>query len=192
MFFQLLEIKDAGDYFIANSTDFNGFDLLDIKGNILKKRVTSIQPLSDTLFLIQNEGKASVYSPLTNSNHIEGEFTDFATPEYLNNYGSINIGVKAKGDKWGVINRQGEMLIAPQYCDIIASFDFYIIAAKCGAEGEMFKYGVIDLMNNVLIPFEYESIESTYGGNFDCIKGKTVYSVNLSNEIISKNPAPNE
>ena len=190
--FNYSEIKEAGDYFIANSIDFNGFDLLDEKGTVLKKRVTSIQALNDSLFLIQNEGKASVFNPNSNSDFLAGDYIDFATPEYLNGYGSINIGIKAKGDKWGILNRQGEMLIAPQYCDIIASSDLYVIAAKCGAEGEMFKYGVIDLMNNVLIPFEYESIESTYGGNFDCIKGKTVYSVNLSNEIISKNPVPNE
>ncbi len=190
--FNYSEIKMEGEYYIANSTDFNGYDLLDNKGKIIVKRATTIQPLNDSLFMIQSEGKASVLNVNSGMNFLEGEFTDFATPEYYYGYGTIIIGIKNKNDKWGILNRQGEMLIEPQYCDVLSSSESFVIAAKCGAEGDMFKYGVIDLMNNVLIPFEYESIEFTYGGTFDCVKGETTYSVNLSNEVLKKTPFKNE
>jgi hypothetical protein len=98
------------------------------------------------------------------------------------------IGIKNTNDKWGILNKQGEALIEPQYCDVISSGDAYIIVAKCGAVGDAFKYGVIDLMNNVVIPFEYESIETNYGEAYDCVKGSTQYTINLSNEVISKKP----
>ena len=98
------------------------------------------------------------------------------------------IGIKNTSDKWGILNKQGEIIIEPQYCDVLSSSDAYMIVAKCGAAGDAFKYGVIDLMNNVVIPFEYESIESIYGESYECVKGSTQYTINLSNEVISKRP----
>jgi hypothetical protein len=43
-------------------------------------------------------------------------------------------------------------------------------------------------MNNIVIPFEYDSIESVYGESYECVKGTTQYTINLSNEVISKKP----
>jgi hypothetical protein len=71
---------------------------------------------------------------------------------------------------------------------VSSSTDGYVIVAKCGAVGAAFKYGVIDLMNNIIIPFEYDSIESVYGESYECVKGSTQYTINLSNEVISKKP----
>jgi hypothetical protein len=47
-------------------------------------------------------------------------------------------------------------------------------------------------MNNIVIPFEYDSIESVYGENYECVKGTTQYTINLSNEVISKRPVSEE
>jgi len=68
----------------------------------------------------------------------------------------------------------------------------YFIAGKCTSNGGAFSYGVVDLNNNVLIPFEYENIESQYGGNFNCIKGNEIFYINLNNEVISKRKTEDE
>ena len=47
-------------------------------------------------------------------------------------------------------------------------------------------------MNNILIPFEYEAIEASYGGKYTCTKDKTEYTITLSNEILDKKPASEE
>jgi hypothetical protein len=117
---------------------------------------------------------------------LTNNFTDFVTPEYNYGYGPINIGVKNSKDQWGILNKQGELLIEPQYCDVMSSSDGYVIVAQCGAVGAAFKYGVIDLMNNIVIPFEYDSIESVYGESYECTKDGMIYTINLNNEILSK------
>ena len=71
--------------------------------------------------------------------------------------GNKLVGVKAGNNKWGVINEKGDWLIKPIYADLEINETNYIIAAKCD-DGINFKYGVIDTENNVLIPFENESI----------------------------------
>lgn len=54
-------------------------------------------------------------------------------------------------NKHGVIDKkQGKEIIAPQYDDIRATSALGIIALKDG------KWGVIDTLNNVIVPFEYE------------------------------------
>jgi hypothetical protein len=190
--FNYSEIKLESDYFIANSIDFNGYDLLNKKGEVLIQRATTIDPLSDSVFLVQINGKASLYNVNTGKYSLTSNYTDFATPEYYNNWGSVSIGIKNASDKWGILNKQGEIIIEPQYCDVISSSDAYIIVAKCGAVGAAFKYGVIDLMNTIVIPFEYDSIVSLYGESYECVKGSTQYTINLSNEVISKKPVSEE
>jgi hypothetical protein len=190
--FNYSEITLENEHFIANSIDFNGYDLLNKNGEVLIQRATTIDPLSDSVFLVQINGKASLYNVNTGKYSLTSNYTDFATPEYYNNWGSVSIGIKNASDKWGILNKQGEIIIEPQYCDVISSSDAYIIVAKCGAVGAAFKYGVIDLMNNIVIPFEYDSIVSLYGESYECVKGSTQYTINLSNEVISKKPVSEE
>lgn len=184
--FNYSEITLENEHFIANSIDFNGYDLLNKKGEVLIKRASTIEPFSDSVFLVQTDGKASLYNVNSGQFSLTNNFTDFATPEYYNGYGAMFIGIKNTNDKWGILNKQGEVLIEPQYCDVFSSGDAYIIVAKCGAVGDAFKYGVIDLMNNVVIPFEYESIATNYGEAYDCVKDGMIYSITLNNEILSK------
>ncbi|MFM1810764.1 MAG: hypothetical protein RLZZ382_1989, partial [Bacteroidota bacterium] len=167
-------------------------DLLNKEGKVLINRASTIEPLNDSLFLIQANGKASIYNVNSSQYSLTNNFTDFVTPEYNYGYGPINIGVKNSKDQWGILNKQGELLIEPQYCDVMSSSDGYVIVAQCGAVGAAFKYGVIDLMNNIVIPFEYDSIESVYGESYECVKGTTLYTINLSNEVISKRPVSEE
>jgi hypothetical protein len=51
------------------------------------------------------------------------------------------------------------------------------------------KYGVIDAEQNVLIPFIYESIESSWSNTYSCLKNNVIYKVNLSNEVLSTEKA---
>lgn len=190
--FNYSEIKLENEHFIANSIDFNGYDLLNKNGEVLIQRATTIDPLSDSVFLVQINGKASLYNVNTGKYSLTSNYTDFATPEYYNNWGSVSIGIKNASDKWGILNKQGEIIIEPQYCDVISSSDAYIIVAKCGAVGAAFKYGVIDLMNNIAIPFEYDSIESLYGESYECTKDGMIYTINLNNEILSKRKVTEE
>jgi hypothetical protein len=85
------------------------------------------------------------------------------------------------------MNKQSDVLIEPMYCDITESAsEGYLVVAQCGKAGEAYTYGVIDLLKNVMIPFEYESITSQYGETYECVKGGMVYTINLNNEILSK------
>jgi hypothetical protein len=47
---------------------------------------------------------------------------------------------------------------------------------------------VVDLNNELIIPFEYENIEKEYGTNFLATKGNTVFKISSSNEILEKKP----
>jgi hypothetical protein len=190
--FNYSEITLESEHFIANSIDFNGYDLLNKGGKVLINRASTIEPLNDSLFLIQANGKASIYNVNSSQYSLTNNFTDFVTPEYNYGYGPINIGIKNSKDQWGILNKQGELLIEPQYCDVMSSSDGYVIVAQCGTVGAAFKYGVIDLMNNIVIPFEYDSIESVYGESYECVKGSTQYTINLSNEVINKKPVTEE
>jgi len=185
------EIKMEGTSFIANSLDFNGYDLLDNKGNIIVSKAMSIKTLNDSLFMITTNSKASLYNVNTNAYLLNDKYVDFSTPEYSYGYDQV-FGIKNSEDQWGIINKQGDILITPQYCDVLLNGESYFIAGKCTSNGGAFSYGVVDLNNNVLIPFEYENIESQYGGNFNCIKGNEIFYINLNNEVISKRKTEDE
>ena len=105
-----------------------------------------------------------------------------------NFYGNTLVGVKASNNKWGVINEKGDWLINPSYADLEINETNYIIAAKCD-DGINFKYGVIDTENNILIPFENESIIADSNNyEFKCIQGNKLYTKNLMNKILKKEP----
>nr|WP_162988860.1 WG repeat-containing protein [Pedobacter schmidteae] len=54
-------------------------------------------------------------------------------------------------DKYGVINKRlGKEIITPQYEDIRSTSELGIIALKDG------KWGVVDILNNIIVPFQYE------------------------------------
>jgi hypothetical protein len=91
------------------------------------------------------------------------------------------------------MNKQNDVLIEPLYCDITESTsDGYLIVAQCGNTGEAYTYGVIDLLKNVMIPFEYESITSQYGETYECVKDGMIYMITLDNEILGKRKVTEE
>lgn len=187
------EITMEGDYFIANSIDFNGYDLISDKGEVLLSRVTSIKKLNDSIFTIESGDEAYLYNGNQKKALFKGTYKDFLFPEYYYGYGTVFIGIKNNANRWGIMNKQNDILIDPVYCDIVESTsDGYLIVAQCRNEGEGFTYGVIDLLKNVMIPFEYESITSQYGETYECVKGGMIYTITLDNEILAKRKVTEE
>lgn len=174
--------------FICTYNDFNGFDLIDNSGKILINNSPSILFLNDSLFLFQKDGRYALYNKLSRYTNSLNNVVQLSFPEYF--YGAAFIGAKNDKGNWGVINELGEWIIQPAYCDIQGSSSSYIIAAKC-TDGVTFKYGVIDAKNNMLIPFEYDSIEEYYG-EYKCVQGKKLLTKNLMNETLKTEEATDE
>ena len=63
-----------------------------------------------------------------------------------------------KGEKWGVINRDGQYVIPPIYSLIFNIVDSYVFA-----QDENRNKGVVDVLGNSIIPFEYSSL--SYAGD---------------------------
>jgi hypothetical protein len=186
--YKYAEIKEEGS-FIGTYQDFNGFDLIDEKGKVLVENAQSILPIRDSLFFCQKDGKYSIFNTLSKKYDRLDGIVEVSKPDYF--YRWALIGVKAENGKWGVINELGQWVIKPAYCDVIGTDESAIIAATCG-DGITFKYGVIDAANNVLIPFEYDSIEASYGGEYKCVLGKKLLTKNLMNELLKTEEATDE
>jgi hypothetical protein len=182
------EIEEVGDNYVCNYPEFDGFDLLDQEGNVLVKHASVIQRLTDTVFIIQKEGNVTLFNVNSKlENNLNGAI-DFKAPDYF--YRGAIVGIKNKKDIWGAINENGDWIIKPQYCDIVGNDENYLIVGKC--DGVSFKYGVVDLGNNILIPFEYDAIEEEYGAEFKCVLGNKLYTKNLSNEVLEVENATDE
>ena len=182
------EIEEENDHYICNYADFNGYDLLDEKGNILIQQASTIQRLTDTVFIVQKDGSVSLFNVNSRQYNTLNGAIEYSAPERF--YRGAVIGIKSKNDKWGAINEQGDWIIKPQYCDIIGSDDNYLIVGKC--EGVTFRYGVINLANEILIPLEYDSVDENYGNEFKCVLGNKLYTKNLSNETLEVENATDE
>jgi hypothetical protein len=186
--FKYSEIVEESNFFICNYIEFDGFDLLDNKGNILQEKVDYVQKLNDSLFIVSKSGSVYLYNVRSKSINDLGGAVQYSAPDYF--YNTAFIGVKMKNEKWGVINVNGDWIINAEYCNVIGSNQQFIIAAVCA--GTAYKYGVIDSEKNILIPFEYDSIEEEYDSKYSCVKGETLYTINLMNEILKKEDATDE
>ena len=186
--FKYSEIIEENNFFICNYIDFDGFDLLDKKGNILQEKFDFVKKLNDSLFIVSKSGSVYLYNVRSKSINDLGGAVQYSAPDYF--YNTAFIGVKMKNEKWGVININGDWIINAEYCYVTGSDQQFIIAAVCA--GTAYKYGVIDSENNILIPFEYDLIEEDYNSKYSCVKGKTLYTINVMNEILKKEDASDE
>lgn len=183
--FKYAEIENSGEDFLCTMEELKGFDLINKDGKTLISGANSIDRLNDSFYLVKKDENVFLFKSKSNTTSILENIVSCNVPEYL--YSNGIIGVKTKDNKWGAINSQAEWIIQPTYCDLSGVNNESIIAAVC--EGAVLKYGVIDAEKNILIPFEYESIESSYGGEFRCLKNNLIYRVNLSNEILNTEKA---
>jgi hypothetical protein len=72
-----------------------------------------------------------------------------------------------KGDKWGMIDTLGAVVLAPTYKEIRKGTEGYY-----GVKNEDGKYGFIDRKCKIVIPFEYDDIKYFRKGNCIVLKGK--------------------
>ena len=183
--FKYSEIIEANNFFICNYIGFDGFDLLDNTGKVVQEKVDFVQELNDTLFIINKSRSVYLYNIRSKSINDLGGAVQYNAPGYVSDRSFI--GIKLKNEKWGVINSNGDWIIKAEYCSVDGSQEKFIIASIC--DGTAYKYGVIDSEKNILIPFEYDSIEEENNSKYSCVKGKTLYTLNLMNEILDKEDA---
>ncbi len=72
-------------------------------------------------------------------------------------------------NKFGVINTDGEFVIPNTYDDLSHLFGKYYVARTNNNQGDWY-CGIIDACNNIIIPFEYKSIQSKNDQFFCCFK----------------------
>lgn len=87
-----------------------------------------------------------------------------------------------KNDLVGLINTMGEEIISPQYDDILLNIDASLIPVEKNGY-----WGIIDKQNNILVPFNYKSIDSSLGGYFKCVRpDSTIHIRDVSGKIVYK------
>ena len=186
--FKYAEINERNDFYICTYIDFDGMDLIDLEGTIIQEKANYIMAISDTLFLVEKDNQFSFFNVQSKTSISLNGSNQVSEPNYF--YDQVYLGVKSKNEKWGFVNINGDWVIEPTYCDAIGTAGKYLIVGKC--DGIAYKYGVIDLENNVVIPFEYDAIEEDQDQQYKCIKGNLLYHKNLSNETLEVENATDE
>lgn len=88
----------------------------------------------------------------------------------------------AKNDLIGLVNTIGEEIISPQYDDILLDVDVSLIPAEKNGY-----WGIIDKQNNILVPFNYKSIDSCLGGYFKCVRpDSSIHICDVFGKIVYK------
>ena len=85
-------------------------------------------------------------------------------------------------DKWGIINRDKEWIIEPEYDDLDEAEDGFYIANKNG------KFGIININNDVITDFTYDSFERIcWGDSYSYAAGKNgkIGIINLNGRVIT-------
>ena len=143
----ILTLKEEykNEYIIVNEN--NQYGLISTSGTVLiEPKYEMVKYInSSTLFAVKESGVWKLINTQDGSIIIDGGFDDI---------------IDAKGDsivivkdgKYGVINKNKEEIIAPQYEELKYAFSIYYIAKKDG------KYGIINTENEIVKPFEYTSM----------------------------------
>jgi hypothetical protein len=181
------EIEYDNSMYICNSLDFTGFSLFNKDGKEMLKGYELLVSLDDSLVFWKNKSEANIFNINSGTNMLKQKYLNGFAPDYISSYNNYSIAVKNTNNKWGFVNKLGQEFISCQYDDAKPSDGPYLIVAKYGENNE-FLYGVVNLKNEILIPFEYQSIEAEYDKKFTCIKGKTAFKINSANEILDKKP----
>lgn len=104
------------------------------------------------------------------------EIIDFGTPNSTEKFFKVK-----KGNKYGVLDDSNGLLIKPQYFSLEEAGNGFLLAQK-----SKYKYGIIDILGNILIPFNYNNIYTIGTKYFTAkIKGKWGLYDYDNNNIIS-------
>jgi WG containing repeat len=157
-------------------------DLLDILNDLSKGNIAR---LSQIYLSRLNKHISKIY---IGDEDKEGQFIFYTCPFDSNNLSKFNVGGSPidskirvitrerdiKGGKWGMVNRQGEIKLQPEY-DQIESYGRQFYRVK---KGKFF--GILDSLGNVIIPTLYANIDYLPNSNdqfFLLTRHKTKYGV---------------
>ena len=76
------------------------------------------------------------------------EIIDFGTPNSAEKFFKVK-----KGNKYGLLEDSGKVLITPQYCNLEEAGNGLLIAQK-----SKYRYGLVDVLGNIIVPFNYSNI----------------------------------
>lgn len=96
------------------------------------------------------------------------------------NYGGTFTTDKVIGGKWGFVDRKGKIAITPMF-DYAFNFSDGIAAVRSGD-----KYGFIDTVGTLIVPCEYDRVESHFNdGEGELVKGDKIYVFDRTGKIVT-------
>lgn len=162
---------------LSFSNDNNDFYLVDSNGNRKTEKFDNVL-LSDDRFIVN---KGPYYGIIT----IDGE--QILPVEFMS-VGFSGDGIFAVKDNtgaFGYLDKNGNVLIPLEYADGTNILNGHAVVSKKISNSVKKTYGVINLKNEVVIPFNYENIVMELGKNDNLIfwvqKGGKFYEYNISN-----------
>lgn len=152
----VLPLKEGykSEYIIMNAEGKIG--LISTSGTVLAEpKYDEIKYIgSSKLFAVKENDIWKLIDTEENQIIIDGGYEDIVEAK------SENIVIVNDNGKYGVISKNNEEKIAPQYEDLKYAFSIYYIAKKDG------KYGVINLENETIVEFEYQNMIYVESGGF--------------------------
>ncbi len=141
--------------FIGDIAPVNGssWSIIDKQGTSLRTGYTSLMhsPVLGLWAAKKSSGECDVFDE---TNHDISALSGFSEIGFPVNNGDKEVFAVKKGDKYGCINRTGDVVVPFEYEDIRANSFDYISAKKNG------KWGLLSADNNCIIPFEYADLIS--------------------------------
>lgn len=160
------------------------YGYMDLEGNVVLSACSYISKQLDGISVICRYGKWGFYAieQLTTTLVKGVSFLGLLHNDLAKvNFGGTFTNNKVIGGKWGFVNRNGEIVINPEY-DYVFNFSEGIAAVKVGD-----KYGFIDTTGVLIVPCEYDEVESSFeDGEGKLVKGDKVYVFNRSGEMVSE------
>lgn len=152
----ILTLKEGykSEYVIVNAE--NKYGVISTSGTILiEPTYEGVKYLgSSSLFAVKQDNTWKLMDTEEKKIIIDGGYKDIVEAK------SENIVVVNNDGKYGVVSKENEEKIKPQYEDLKYAFSIYYIAKKDG------KYGVINLENEEVIKFEYQNMVYVENGGF--------------------------
>lgn len=160
------------------------YGYIDLEGNIVLSSCSYISKQSEGLSVVCRKGEWEFFNIIERkTTKVEGAsyvglpHDDFAKANYGGTYNQKNV----IGGKWGFVNKDGNIVINPTF-DYVYNFSEGIAAVKVGD-----KYGFIDTIGVLIVPCEYDEVESSFeDGEGKLVKGDKVYVFNRSGEMVSE------
>ena len=165
----LYKVKQSEILSMNNKSNTN----LIIGEKIKVKGYTPKKLLKDNLFEIEEAGKKGIVDR-------QGKLILEKVYDGIRLIDDNNISL-LKNEKFGVYNISNNKLIEPKYFNELEPYDSARYIAK-----DFFRFGIIDFNGNIILPFEYQSIQF-WNSNSVILKKSdkySIYNIETKNELI--------